>query len=268
MSADDVVLAEQSGHIATWTLNLPEQRNPISDDAVVARIEQLVDEVNDDLDTRVVILTGAGKGFSSGGNVKHMVDRVGLFGGSPHQQRNAYRKGIQRIPRAIYHCEVPVIAAVNGAAIGAGCDLALMADMRIASERAVFAESFVKLGLIPGDGGAWLLPRAVGNARAAEMAFTGDAIDAQTALDWGLVARVVPHDDLMAEARKLAERVAGNPPHTLRMTKKLLREGQHMSLESLLELSAAMQPLVQHSADHREALEGFVDKRPTNFTGN
>ncbi|WP_068280540.1 crotonase/enoyl-CoA hydratase family protein [Aldersonia kunmingensis] len=264
---NDTVLATRSGHVATWTLNLPEQRNPISDQPVVERIEELVAEANDDIDIRVVIITGAGKGFSSGGNVKHMVDSTGLFGGAPHVQRNGYRKGIQRIPRALYHLEVPLIAAVNGAAIGAGCDLALMADMRIASEKAIFAESFVKLGIIPGDGGAWLLPRAVGNARAAEMAFTGDTIDAKTALDWGLVSRVVAPEALLDEAMKLAERVASNPPNAVRMTKKLLREGQHMTLESLLELSAAMQPLAHHTRDHREALEGFVEKRPTNYTG-
>ncbi|MCX5041872.1 crotonase/enoyl-CoA hydratase family protein [Aldersonia sp. NBC_00410] len=264
---NDTVLATTNGHVATWTLNLPEQRNPISDQSVVERIEELVAAANDDVDIRVVIITGAGKGFSSGGNVKHMVDRVGIFGGAPHEQRNGYRKGIQRIPRALYHLEVPLIAAVNGAAIGAGCDLALMADMRIASEKAVFAESFVKLGIIPGDGGAWLLPRAVGNARAAEMAFTGDPIDAATALDWGLVSRVVAPEQLLDEAMTLAQRVAVNPPTAVRMTKKLLREGQHMTLESLLELSAAMQPLAHHTQDHREALAGFTEKRPTNYTG-
>ncbi|WP_041451221.1 crotonase/enoyl-CoA hydratase family protein [Hoyosella subflava] len=262
------VLSSKADHIATWTLNLPEQRNPISDQTVVDRLTELVAEVNADMDTRVVILTGAGKGFSSGGNIKHMVEREGIFGGTPIQQRNGYRSGIQRIPLAVYHCEVPIIAAVNGAAIGAGCDLALMCDMRIAADTAVFAESFVKLGIIPGDGGAWLLPRAVGNARAAEMAFTGDAVDAHTALEWGLVSKVVTPDELMAEARELAGRVAKNPPQALRMTKKLLREGQKMSLESLLELSAAMQPLAHHSNDHREALAAFMEKRPGRFTGD
>jgi enoyl-CoA hydratase/carnithine racemase len=266
--SEETVLASKERHVTTWTLNLPGQRNPISDISVVERIEQLVAEANADIDTRVVIITGAGKGFSSGGNVKHMANREGLFAGRPHEQRNGYRNGIQRIPRAVYHCDVPVIAAVNGPAIGAGCDLALMADMRIASEEAVFAESFVKLGIIPGDGGAWLLPRAIGAARAAEMSFTGDAIDARTALDWGLVSQVVPSGSLMDEAARLAQRVASNPPHTLRMTKKLLREGQKMSMESLLELSAAMQPLAHHTRDHDEALNGFLDRRPTTYTGN
>ncbi|MFD4183645.1 enoyl-CoA hydratase-related protein, partial [Rhodococcus sp. NPDC058514] len=148
-----------------------------------------------------------------------------------------------------------------------GCDLALMCDMRIAATTATFAESFVKLGIIPGDGGAWFLPRAVGAARAAEMAFTGDAIDAATALEWGLVSRVVEPDQLLPTARALAERVAANPPQALRMTKKLLREGQHQSLESLLELSAAMQALAHHTQDHQEAVAAMLERRPPRFTG-
>jgi enoyl-CoA hydratase/carnithine racemase len=190
-----------------------------------------------------------------------------MFGGAPAELRDGYRGGIQRIPKALYHCEVPVIAAVGGPAIGAGCDLALMCDMRVASTAAKFAESFVKLGIIPGDGGAWLLPRAVGLARAAEMAFTGDAIDAETALDWGLVSRVVEPDELLPTARALAERVAVNPPQALRMTKKLIREGQHQSLESLLELSAAMQALAHSTRDHHEAVAAMLEKRPAVFTG-
>jgi enoyl-CoA hydratase/carnithine racemase len=216
---------------------------------------------------RVVILTGAGSAFSAGGNVKDMVDGVGMFGGSQADIQHGYTTGIQRLTRAIYACEVPIIAAVNGPAVGAGCDLALMADMRIASENAFFAESFVKLGLIPGDGGAWLLPRAVGAARAAEMAFTGDRVDAATALEWGLVSRVVPPDALMDSARQLAARVAANPPNALRLTKKLLRGSDTQNLDGILELSAAMQAISHGTADHREALSAFIERRPGNFTG-
>ena len=226
-TTSDVVLSTTANHITTWTINLPEARNPISGDAVIDRLVELVETANADYDTRVVILTGAGSAFSAGGNVKDMADRGGMFGGSPHRLREGYRRGIQRLPRAIYHCEVPIIAAVNGPAVGAGCDLAAMCDMRIASTKAFFAESFVKLGIIPGDGGAWLLPRAVGAARAAEMAFTGEPIDAAKALDWGLVSQVTEPEELLSAAHALAARVAANPPQVLRMTKKLLREGQH-----------------------------------------
>ncbi|MFD1812662.1 crotonase/enoyl-CoA hydratase family protein [Rhodococcus gannanensis] len=263
----DAIEISRDGDIVTWTLNRPETRNVISEPDMVAAFEDAVAAVNADRTVRVVVLAANGPAFSSGGNVKHMRDRVGMFGGAPAELRDGYRGGIQRIPKVLYHCEVPVIAAVGGPAIGAGCDLALMCDMRVASTAAKFAESFVKLGIIPGDGGAWLLPRAVGLARAAEMAFTGDAIDAETALDWGLVSRVVEPDELLPTARALAERVAVNPPQALRMTKKLIREGQHQSLESLLELSAAMQALAHHTRDHHEAVAAMLEKRPAVFTG-
>lgn len=267
-SGSDVVLTSRDGHVVTWTLNLPESRNPISGGEVIERLLELVEEANADIETRVVILTGAGSAFSAGGNVKDMVDRTGMFAGSPQELRAGYRDGIQRLPKAIYQCEVPIIAAVNGPAVGAGCDLAMMCDMRIASTEAFFAESFVKLGLIPGDGGAWLLPRVVPAARAAEMAFTGDRVGAAEALEWGLVSQVVEPTDLIAAAEALAARVAVNPPQALRMTKRLLREGQRVDLDALLELSASMQAISHHTEDHREALAAFLERRPGRFTGN
>ncbi len=137
-----------------------------------------------------------------------------------------YRTGIQRLPLALQKLEVPSIAAVNGPAIGAGCDLACMCDMRIASIHASFAESFIRVGLIPGDGGAWLLPRVVGLSKAMEMSFTGDAVKADDAMAIGLVSRVVEPEALLREAGALAARIARNPGSTLRLTKRLLREGQ------------------------------------------
>lgn len=258
------VLVQRDGHIETWTLNRPEQRNPVSEAETVEALVACVDRVNRD-DVRVVVLTGAGSAFSAGGNVKHMVDRSGMFGGTPYEQREGYRYGIQQIPLALYRCDVPVVAAVNGPAVGAGCDLALMCDLRIAAEGAFFAESFVKLGIIPGDGGAWFLPRVIGHARAAEMTLTGDRIDAATALEWGLVSRVVPAEELLGAALELAGRVAANPPHAVRMAKKLLRESGRQSLESLLELSAVMQAVAHHTEDHREALAAMTQKREPRF---
>ena len=195
-----------------------------------------------------------------------MKERGGIFAGSPYEVRDSYRDGIQRIPLALYELDVPVIAAVNGAAIGAGLDLACMADIRISSDKALFAESFVKLGIVPGDGGAWLLPRVIGLPKASLMAFTGDTIDAAKALEYGLVAQVVPAADLEREAQALAQRIAANPAHALRLTKRLLREGQHMRLDSLLELSAAYQALAHHTDDHAEAVNAFLEKRPASYT--
>lgn len=266
-SADDALLVEREGHVETWTMNLPEIRNPISAPNIIEALVGNVTRVNNDNEVRAVILTGAGPAFSAGGNVKDMVARHGMFGGSPYELRDGYRNGIQRIPLALYHCQVPVIAAVNGPAVGAGCDLTMMCDMRVASEKAWFAESFVGLGIIPGDGGAWLLTKTIGPARAAEMALTGDRVTADVALEWGLVNEIVAPEELMAAAQRLAGRVAKNPPHSIRMAKKLLRESQHQSLESLLELSAAMQALAHHTADHREALAAFTEKRSGEYQG-
>lgn len=257
----EVLLVEKTDHVETWTINLPESRNPISGPDVVDAFVAHAARVDRDPDVRCVVLTGAGSAFSAGGNVADMAERRGMFGGTPYEQRNGYRHGIQQIPLALARCEVPMIAAVNGPAVGAGCDLALMCDMRVASTKAFFAESFVQLGLIPGDGGAWLLTHTIGAARAAEMALTGDRVDADTALQWGLVSRVTAPEQLLEEAHALAARVAKNPPHAVRMAKKLLRESRQRSLESVLELSAAMQALSHHTAEHDEAVAAFVSRK-------
>ena len=263
----DFLLFERDGPIVTLRMNRPEQRNAITDNSQIQEIVDACDAVRGDMSVKVVILTGMGSAFCAGGNVKDMRDRAGIFAGSPAVLRNQYRDGIQRIPVALYNLEVPVIAAINGAAVGAGLDIACMCDVRIASEKAIFAESFVKLGIVPGDGGAWLLPRVVGVSKAAEMALTGDAINAAEALDCRLVSKVVAPEALEAEARALAERMAVNPSHALRLTKRLMREGQHMRLESLLEMSAAFQALAHHTDDHHEAVAAFLEKRPATFTG-
>jgi enoyl-CoA hydratase/carnithine racemase len=263
----DPLLITRDGHVETWTLNLPERRNPISDLPMVEALEAAATRVAADVSVRAVILTGAGSAFSSGGDVKAMAERSGMFGGSGAEIADGYRRGIQRIPRALFRCPVPLIAAVNGPAVGAGCDLALMCDLRIASTQAFFAESFVKVGLVPGDGGAFLLPRVVGAARAAEMALTGDRVPAGTALAWGLVSRVVEPAELLPAARELADRVAVNPPVAVRAGKQLLRESAGLSLDEVLDRSADVQALLHQTRDHAEAVAAFVEKREPRFTG-
>jgi enoyl-CoA hydratase/carnithine racemase len=233
-------------------------------------VEALLDALSTaeaDPAARVIVLAAAGPTFSSGGNIKKMGKGAGLSDALPAQTRLNYKRGIQRLPLAFEALEIPVIAAVNGPAIGAGCDLALMCDIRIAGESARFAESFVRLGIVPGDGGAWLLPRVVGFSRACEMALTGDMIDAEEAARIGLVSRVVPDADLPDAARAVARRIAANPRHAVRMTRRLLREAAHLRLDQCLELSAAFQALSHATADHDEAVAAMREKRPAEFTG-
>lgn len=255
-----VLLVDRVGHVEYWTLNLPEARNPITGEDMVAAIVSATAAVNEDRSVRSVVLTGAGDAFCAGGNVKDMAQRRGYFGAAPYETAEGYRRGIQRVTRAMYGCDVPIVAAVNGPAVGAGCDLAILCDVRVASTRASFAESFVRLGLIPGDGGAWLLPRVVGHARASEMALTGDPVDAEQALEWGLVSRVVAPDDLLPTASGIAERIADNPPQAVRMTKRLLRESRQQSLEQVLEISSAMQAVAHQSSDHQVALQNLLNR--------
>jgi enoyl-CoA hydratase/carnithine racemase len=263
----DPLLYDKKGHVVTLTLNRHETRNAISEDEMVDAIVEACSRINADQEVRVAIITGAGSAFSSGGNVKDMRDKKGMFGGTGTEIRDGYRNGIQRIPLAVQSLEVPIIAAVNGAAIGAGCDLTMMCDMRVASEKALFAESFVKVGLIPGDGGAWFLPRVIGQSRANEMAYTGEPVNAQKALEWGMVSSVVSQDELMTAANELASRIAVNPPMALRMTKKLIKESEHSSLDSLLEMSANLQALAHQTKDHAEAVDAIIEKRSPNFIG-
>src|SRR5690242_8135277 len=243
------LLAEKTGPIVTLTLNRPESRNPLGEEGDGDLFAAACQAINADRDVRCAILTGAGPAFSAGGNVKAMRERSGAFAGAGVHIRERYRNVIHRIVKSLWTLEVPRIAAVNGPAIGLGNDVACLADMRIAADSAIFGATFLKVGLIPGDGGAWILPRTIGHARAAELFFTGDTIDAQTALSWGLISKVVPADQLMAEANALAERVCRQPPDVLRMTKKLMREGQGVSFDTIMEMSAAMQSLAHLTSD-------------------
>ena len=262
------LLINQTGHIVTLTLNMPELRNPITDNDICSALIDITKRISADQAVRAAILTGAGKAFSSGGNLKHMQDGEGIFAGDAISVKDSYRVGIQQLAQAMWDCEVPLIAAVNGPAYGAGCDLTCMCDIRIASSKATFAENFVKVGIIPGDGGSWLLPRQVGLSRAAEMTFTADPIDAQTALEWGLVSQVVEPEELLPAATSLAERIARNPPRQLRMAKRLMREGMTTGFPQILQLAAAYQGACHQTDDHAEAVNALLEKRHGEFTGN
>ena len=258
---------EKSGNVVTLTIDRPESRNSLGEEGDGEAFAQACAQLNADRDVRCAILTGAGPAFSAGGNVKAMRERAGAFAGAGVHIRERYRNGIHRIVRSVWGIEVPLIAAVNGAAIGLGNDVACLADMRIAADNAIFGATFLKIGLVPGDGGAWILPRVIGAARAAELFFTADTIDAATAQSWGLVSRIVPAAALMDEARALAARICRQPPDVLRMTKKLMREGMGVSFDTIMEMSASYQALAHTTDDHKEAVAAFFEKREPEYKG-
>ena len=251
---------EKKGSIAYLTLNRPDIRNAITGETIINEIADACHHVQRQKDINALIVTGAGSAFSAGGNVKDMHAKKGMFSGNPEQVRENYRKGIQRIPLAFYYLDVPTIAAVNGPAIGAGCDLACMCDIRIASEKARFGETFVSVGLIPGDGGAFFLPRIIGFSKACELAFTCRIIDADEALRIGLVSDVVPPDNLIERCTDIALEIAKQPAKILRLAKRLFYLSQGKSLEEVLELSAAFQALCHHPPEHDKAIEKLLTK--------
>lgn len=261
------LLYQKDGHIVTLTINRPETRNPLGAAEDGDLFADAAARINADRDVRCAILTGAGKAFSAGGNVKAMRERSEGFGGPGVHLAENYRTGIHRIVRSVWGIEVPVIAAVNGPAIGLGNDVACLCDTRIAIDTAIFGATFLKIGLIPGDGGAWLLPKIIGMARASELLYTGETIDAATALDWGLVSAIYPQEQFMDKVNALAHKIAIQPPDVLRMTKRLLREGMSTSFGNIMELSAAMQALAHHTEDHREAVDAFFEKRTPMYKG-
>jgi enoyl-CoA hydratase/carnithine racemase len=266
---DAFILYEKTGRIVTVTMNRPESRNAIVSFKDCQALIDALESADADPEVSVLILTGAGPAFSAGGDLRGMRDRNGIGPlATPAETRANYRKGVQRIPRALAELEIATIAAINGHAIGLGCDLACLCDLRVASETAKFAVSFVRMGTVPGDGGAWILLRAMGYSRAAEMLLTGEVFTASEAATMGLVTRLVAPDAVMTKAMELAQQIAVNPPRSVRLTKRLLRESQHGRLSDVLELSAAFQALAHETADHHEALDAFFGKRPPHFTGS
>jgi len=261
------LLIERRGPVAILTLNLPETRNALTDSLIQSLLDFLW-SANADEELSCIVLTGAGDGFCSGGNVKEMQDKAHpMYRGSAFQMAEAYRSNIQQIPLAFDALDVPVIAAVNGSAIGAGCDLACMCDIRIASENARFAESFLRVGLVSGDGGAWLLPRTVGMPRALEMALTGRMVDPKTAESWGLVTHVVPREQLLDKALEIAAEITSFPPKSIRLNKRLMKRSADMTLKAALDLAASYQAIVQNTSDQREAVAALLEKRKPRFTG-
>ena len=248
--------------ITTLTLNRPEIRNALSDQSSIAELVRVLEEADAESNSRVIILTGAGAAFCAGGDLRALApESGGPVSNRSTQTRTNYRVGIQRIPLAFDRLEKPVIAAINGPAVGAGFDLACMCDIRVASESAVFSSSFVTLGLVPGDGGAWFLPGIVGWSKAAELILTGRHISAREALNMGLVSSLVADGESLAAANTLASEIVANPYDAVRMSKALLREARRGTLASVLELSATFQAHAHQTEEHRNLLADALKAR-------
>ncbi|MBC8068975.1 MAG: enoyl-CoA hydratase/isomerase family protein [Deltaproteobacteria bacterium] len=257
---------QTEGVLATITLDRPEARNAYSSEMVDSLVAALDAAERDDA-IRAIVLTGAGKAFHAGGDLKQMQAASGMFAGDPVALRRQYIEGIQRVPRRLAQLDKPIVAAINGAAIGAGLDLACMCDLRVVARGAQLGSTFVKVGLVPGDGGAYFLARTIGFSRALELVLTGRLVDADEAAAIGLVHRVVEPDQLAHAARELALAVAANAPLAVRLTKRAAYRSWDLDLDTALELAATYQGVVQNTADHREAVAAILGKRPPAFTG-
>lgn len=263
----DLLLVERRGAVAIVTINRPEQRNALGFGSDGDVVEAHVAALNADQDLRCVVLTGAGSAFSAGGDLKLLRQLANDVDMRPPDFLKLYEAGIHRVVRGFWNLEMPVIAAVNGPAIGLGNDLACLADMRVAAASAKFGATFLKIGLVPGDGGAWILPRIIGWDRAAELYFAGRVIDAATALEWRLVGQVVEDDLLLERVIDLAEMVCLQPPQVLRSTKRLMRAGMMQGFEDIMALSARYQVMAHLTDDHREALDAIHERRAPRFSG-
>ena len=249
--------------LATITLDRPERLNAFTDEMLTAWLSML-EECRTRDDIRVIVITGTGRAFTTGGDVEGFASSASK---TAAEMKTRITSGIQRLTQTIAEHEKPVIAALNGIATGGGLDIALACDIRFAAESARFAENYVRMGLIPGGGGAYLLPRIVGAAKALELLLSGDFVDAREAERIGLVNRVVADAELMTETHKFARGIAEGAPLAVQLIKRIVRIGADKDLGTGLELAAANIPIVRSSGDHLEAIAAHKEKRKPNFKG-
>jgi enoyl-CoA hydratase/carnithine racemase len=262
LNMDPHMLYEKVEQVAVLTLNRPEARNAFSPEMIALWREHL-EEAKADPAVRVVVVTGKGDTFCSGGDIRDMAE--GKL--QSWDMKNFLWEGVHRIVLTLEDLDKPVIAAINGAAMGAGMDMAIMCDLRVCSDRARLAESYIMMGLVPGDGGAYFLPRLVGTAKALELLWTGAVLSAEEALRTGIVNRVVPHERLMEESMRLAESIAAKPPLAVRMMKRAVYQAQTSSLRAHLDYISSQLSLLSETQDHREAAQAFLEKRKPTFQG-
>ena len=260
------LMVKKDGPLLWVTLNRPQHSNAFSDE-MITELCRLLREADVDADVRVIILTGAGKTFCAGGDVKAMEEKTGMFSGGNEELRRRYMKGIQQIPLTIEALQTPLVAMVNGAAIGAGCDLACMCDIRVGCEQSRFGETFAKLALVPGDGGTFFLQRVVGYAKAMELSLTGRIVQAEEAFELGLLNNLVEVDALKEETETLSRSIAANSPIAVSMIKKAIRQARTAEISSHLDLLAAFQGITQRTEDHFEGIRALKEKRQPHFKG-
>ena len=263
MSTTDELLVERGDGVLTITLNRPDRLNAISG-PMLGALSETLQEANIDPEVRVVVMTGAGRGFCAGLDLKDQMSGNGVSAGSRGYRLFDLHNSP---PIVINRMDKPMICALNGAAAGYGMDMALGCDIRIASEHAKMGAVFAKRGVLPESGGCWYLPRLLGWAKAAEVAFLGDVLDAQRSLELGLVNKVVPHDELMPETMKVARQIANNAPLSVQSTKRMMRLGMEESFEAAVDhIYLQLLPLFQ-SDDFKEGLAAFAERRDPAFKG-
>ena len=260
---DQEIVLATANRVATITLNRPDKRNAFTMTMIDAWLAAL-QACQADEAVHAIVVTGAGRAFCAGGDIGEMQEHAS---GTPLDRKNELWRRIHRIALTLEDIDKPVIAAVNGAATGAGMDMALMADIRFAGASATFAETYVKVGLVPGDGGAYFLPRLVGVAKALELIWSGDFIDAREAERLGIVNRVLPDGELLPSTLAFAERLANGPTLALRMAKRAVYQSLNVDLRTSLDLVSSHYGIVTQSHDHGEAVAAFLDKREPRFEG-
>jgi enoyl-CoA hydratase/carnithine racemase len=256
------LLYEVRDRIATLTLNRPDKLNAFTG-PMIERWAWALTEAQRDPEVNVVVVTGAGKAFCSGGDVA----RMGQGEPTPLDHKNMLWEHIHRVPKALEQMDKPVIAMVNGVAVGAGMGMAVMCDLRIASDSARFSTGYVRVGLVPGDGDTYFLPRLVGTAKALELLWTAEFIEASEAERLGIVNRVVPADRLVDETYAFARKIADGPQIPIRMIKRLVYQSLRLDLRTHLDLVSSHMAVVRETEDHKEGVQAFKDKRPPKFRG-
>lgn len=244
-------------HVATITLDRPDARNAYSE-AMVRSLREAFRAAEDDPEVRVVLLTGEGSAFSAGGDLQLMREHSGMFEGSPAELRQRYLDGIHEVPQTILRFRKPIVAAINGPAIGAGLDLACMCDIRVASSRARFGSTFIQLGLVPGDGGAYFLARIIGFPRALELILTGRVFDAIEADRIGLVHEIVEPSFVLSRAKEYAKMIAAHSPEATKLARSLVYESWHLNATQSLNLAASYQGIAQNRPEHDALVDAMI----------